>query len=289
MITTLIIDGYQTCIKTGEDDLAKAMEKAYGKIPASAMLPPFFLFLEAYQQVVVEIEAKTDADSKKIRTDKVIRSRDINDKEIKDAETIITKAILIDERVLLEKTFEKMNVKIPKEIINELADRKWTFFSESVSLYPDVLVGLRELSQRYNLILCVDGCEKYEQQVMDKLSLTPFFDRIITTDKIGLSKENPSAWNVILKELCCLKEEVLVLDDRPKVLLAAEVAGLRTVRVRRGKYRNLDNITPPDLEVDSLLQCTATSQFFSNQLTNFLNNAKIKSNIIKSNIFRARE
>ena len=82
------------------------------------------------------------------------------------------------------------------------------------------------------------------------------------------------------------KIDVLVVDDRPEVLFAVSLRGLKTIRIRRGKYSYMDNIVLPTLEFNSLQKLARTFSVFNNELRSFLNNNELMRDIKwKSNFF----
>ncbi len=221
MIKALIIDGYQTCIWTGENALEKAMEAAYAILANKYALCPFRQFSSIYLQSAREVANKLGTEN----------------------------PILLDDVLLFKETFAKLGLPISEESLVWFANQRWDAFSKIIYLYPEVQEVLLQLKRQFRLILCVDGCGKYEQKIMERLGLTNLFEMIIITDRYGASKSNENTWLRIISDLSLTPDEVLVIDDRPEVLVAASKCNLKIVRTRRGKYMEKENLVQPSFEI----------------------------------------
>lgn len=223
----LFIDAYQTCIETGDDALGKAFSDAFTLLSQKGAIPPeisFSVFSKECDLVYKDILKKYNVDN----------------------------PILIDDSIIFKTVFQNLGIDISKEVYKSLAQEKWRFFREKISLYADTIPALNELRNDFVLILCVDGVAKYEGKIMEQLGLKEVFDFITITSEIGSSKAQERTWKEILNKYKCSAEQGIVIDDRPTVLEAASAAGLKTVRVRRGKYVIEENILTPSFEVSSL-------------------------------------
>jgi putative hydrolase of the HAD superfamily len=62
---------------------------------------------------------------------------------------------------------------------------------------------------------------------MEKTCLQPFFDEIISSHDLGLPKENPQFWQLLLDQHPFDKQTTLLVDDSLAVLNSARHFGLK--------------------------------------------------------------
>lgn len=160
--------------------------------------------------------------------------------------------ILLDDSFIFFRIGELLSLNFTLAQAQGMADKKWSAFAESVSLYPETGKSLQDLRKEFQLILCVDGCTKYELRVLEKLQLKSYFNSILISDTFGTSKTTKGFWSAVLRDLQCQANTILVVDDRPEVIAAASSLSIPTARIRRGKYQLVENRVTPFLEVSSL-------------------------------------
>ncbi len=114
--------------------------------------------------------------------------------------------------------------------------------------YQEVEKAIRALADSENFIIGIQS-EGDPKTQKDKLgNLIAYFDPaymfFYQTDKINALK------NDILQHLGLLKNNVIVVDDRPQVILPLQKAGIRAILVRQGKYAT--EASPDELTLNSL-------------------------------------
>ena len=143
---------------------------------------------------------------------------------------------------ILESTFEyfaqaKSDRKITQEALLLYRNHK-----PKLELYPEAR-GILEKFWKSRLTLITDGNPIVQENKIKALGIGQFFHRVYTTWSYGIDKSKPS---IYCFKLACdslgksLSEMVYVGDDPRKDFLALNRAGGITVRVKTGKYKDLN-------------------------------------------------
>ncbi len=105
--------------------------------------------------------------------------------------------------------------------------------------YPATEPVLEHLEEEYLLGLITDGREG--QTKLDRLDLDSYFDATLVTPTIDSSKHDPGVFERIFTELDIRPEQAVYVGDDPRVdFRVANELGMGTIRLRRGRYRDLD-------------------------------------------------
>jgi putative hydrolase of the HAD superfamily len=116
---------------------------------------------------------------------------------------------------------------------------------------PRVLSTLRD---GHALGLVTDGRGGHSK--LDRLGLREYFDAVLVTPTIGSSKHEHEVFDRVLADLDVQPVDAMYVGDDPRVdFRVPNELGMRTVRLRRGRYVHLDPADEshePDYELDSL-------------------------------------
>lgn len=119
--------------------------------------------------------------------------------------------------------------------------------------YEEAEAVLSRLEERYDLGLVTDG--RNGRDKLDRLGLAGAFDAVVVAPDHGLAKsEDPEAFERALDALGVAPRDAVYVGDHPLADVSAPARlGMRTVRLRRGRYadRDPDDVTP-DAEIGSL-------------------------------------
>jgi len=114
----------------------------------------------------------------------------------------------------------------------------------NLSLYPEVRTVLSDLrKQGYKLGLITDGNLEVQRKKVEALKIKNFFDCMIFSDEYGIEKRKPNAfpYQKAMEELEVSAEETIYVGDNPyKDFVTAKKLGILTVRIRRGRYKNIN-------------------------------------------------
>lgn len=120
--------------------------------------------------------------------------------------------------------------------------------------YSETVSVLSDLSSRYKLGLITDGREG--ESKLRRLSITDYFDEILVTPTTDFSKRHSVVFEWMLDTLGVAPRESVYVGDDPRVdFEMPNHLGMRTVRLRRGRYKDLDpesSSAVPDHEIEEL-------------------------------------
>lgn len=128
--------------------------------------------------------------------------------------------------------------------------------STSLSPYTSTVPVLTELAETYKLGLVTDG--RGGRAKLRRLGIQAFFDAVLVTPTIESSKRNPAVFDRILDELSVAPETTAYVGDDPRFdFEVPNELGMTTVRLRRGRYTDLEPATEsavPDHEISDLVE-----------------------------------
>ena len=112
----------------------------------------------------------------------------------------------------------------------------------NLSLYTDSSGVLPKLKKSHKLGLITDGNEQVQRRKTQALEVANFFDVLIFTAHYGEEKQkpNPFPYKRAIKMLRVKSAEAVYVGDDPyKDFIGAKKVGLQTIRVLRGKYKDI--------------------------------------------------
>lgn len=99
-------------------------------------------------------------------------------------------------------------------------------------VYSDTLYTLQVLRETCRLGI-ISNAWPYLESLLHFLGLWPYFESVIISAKVGVSKPNPAIYELALRLLHIDAEQAIFVDDIPKNVLAAERVGLKGVWLLR--------------------------------------------------------
>lgn len=122
----------------------------------------------------------------------------------------------------------------------------------SLEPFEEVEPVLTRLGREYALGLVTDGRNGREK--LRRLGVDGYFDHLVVAHDHGLAKrDDPQPFERVLDALGVDPEATLFVGDHPAADLRVPARlGMRTVRLRRGRYVDEDSTVQPDVEIDSL-------------------------------------
>jgi putative hydrolase of the HAD superfamily len=142
---------------------------------------------------------------------------------------------------------------LPAELVDELVEA-YHGATADLSPYEETPAVLDRIGQTHNLGLVTDG--RNGRQKLTRLGLDGRFDAVLVTQTIGSSKHEVEPFERVLDDLGVVPGRAVYVGDDPRVdFRVPNDLGMRTVRVRRGRYVDLEPEGPeaaPDHEVECL-------------------------------------
>lgn len=136
-----------------------------------------------------------------------------------------------------------------KVIILDLADTLTT----AGRLHGDALKFLEGAKRTHRLVLISNSAQRDIDELLDDYHIHHLFDLVISANEFDMKKPDPRIINTsiaLLKDKTgdsVIKENVVLVGDRPDTdIKAGNLAGIKTIRVRRGSYASVDPDFPEE-------------------------------------------
>ena len=127
------------------------------------------------------------------------------------------------------------------------------FHSASTPLdpYDETVPVLERISDSYQLGLLTDG--RGGREKLDRLQIAEYFDVVLVTPTMGCSKHQARPFDELISALDIQPERAMYVGDDPRVdFQVPNQRGMTTIRLRRGRYRDLEP-SDPDARADNTL------------------------------------
>ena len=129
-----------------------------------------------------------------------------------------------------------------KKLIPKLVE-VYRIHKPNLSLYSDVTTTLSTLIKRnYKLGLITDGNVEVQKNKVKALRIKDFFDCMVFSDEYGIGKRKPNSfpYQKAMEKLELQARETIYVGDNPhKDFITAKKLGIFTVRILRGRYKNI--------------------------------------------------
>lgn len=140
--------------------------------------------------------------------------------------------------VLIQRFKSAKTSKFLQEKWEEAEEEYW---DNKPRLYPKARDFLNFLKNRYKICLVTGSTEKKRKEILTKLKIRKYFDKIITTKSHNFSKSNTEIYKFALNTMNSDPKQTVMIGDEEKDMVAKKL-GIRTVYInRRGK---IPSITP---------------------------------------------
>ncbi len=152
---------------------------------------------------------------------------------------------------LWELTLKRLNLD-QVELIPKLVEKFGQVRYQTWVLYPDSLTLLNQLKPTYRLVMITNGVPEIQRAKLDKVNMESFFDPIIISGEIGVSKPDPKYFQIVLEKLGLQNDECVVIGDSAR----NDVGGAKNANII-SVWINRSNLLPrpfvqPDYEIHSL-------------------------------------
>ena len=138
----------------------------------------------------------------------------------------ISKKALRYER--LKKTFDAVNYTISDDLIDKIAIEYIDNLANFNHLFDGTFELLDYLKEKYTLHIITNGFEEIQSKKMMNSKIHHYFDKIITSDSVGVKKPNPKVFNYALESAKATKESSIMIGDS----LEADVQGALNIGLK---------------------------------------------------------
>ena len=136
--------------------------------------------------------------------------------------------------------FKEFSVPLQEDILDQLIgmwNKNWMLAQP----YSEVEIVLKKLQQNYSLILISNSDNFSVEKVLEKYSLSQYFDKIYLSYQVHLIKTDKNFLKLVLDEMNLTPEEcVLVGDSIQSDITAAKRLGIKAVLIDRRETREFD-------------------------------------------------
>ncbi len=130
----------------------------------------------------------------------------------------------------LKEAFDILNYPVNDELIDILSED----YIDNLANYNDLFEGTIEiltyLQSKYQMHIVTNGFEDVQLKKIKNSNLSPFFNHIITSEKVGVKKPNPKIFKYAL-DLAKAKsnESIMIGDNFEADILGAKNVGMHTI------------------------------------------------------------
>lgn len=137
---------------------------------------------------------------------------------------------------IFDATLERLGLTPDPALIAGLVET-YRDHSPGIALWPGVREALADLARDHRLAIVTDGLGRMQRRKVAALGLEPMVEDIIYCWELGWPKPDPRPYVSAIKTLGGAPATTLVIGDNPRHdMAAARAAGVRSVRVRSGRF-----------------------------------------------------
>ncbi len=130
----------------------------------------------------------------------------------------------------LKETFDGLDYKISDDKINHLAKIYIDNLPNYNNLFDGAVEILEYLLLKYKLHIITNGFEEVQVKKLKKSEILHFFDRVITSESVGVKKPNPIIFKHALSLASTTPEKSIMIGDNYEAdILGAQQIGMRTI------------------------------------------------------------
>ena len=106
-------------------------------------------------------------------------------------------------------------------------------YLDKIRLDPDFKEFAVELKKNFHLAMLSNDVKEWSSYVRSKFNVNKFFDVVITSGDVGLSKPDKRIFNALLKKIGTTSDNCIFVDDKLVNLSPASELGFKTIRFLR--------------------------------------------------------
>ncbi len=152
----------------------------------------------------------------------------------------------------LKNTFNAINYSVNDDLIHTIAEEYIMYLADFNHLFDGTFEILDYLKEKYSLHIITNGFEEIQSKKMINAKIYHYFDKIITSESVGVKKPNPKVFNHALYLAKASEENSIMIGDN----LEADIYGALNVGMQaihcNFDESNLGNFE--NLSITSLLE-----------------------------------
>lgn len=130
----------------------------------------------------------------------------------------------------LKEAFKAIDFESNDELIHLLSEEYITYLANHNALFENAIQVLEYLQPKYKMHIITNGFEEVQHRKLKNSNLLPFFDEIITSEKVGVKKPNPRIFEYALDITGAVNgESVMIGDNFEADILGAKNMGMQVI------------------------------------------------------------
>ncbi len=149
----------------------------------------------------------------------------------------------------LKEAFQAIEFESNDELIHLLSEEYITYLAQYNALFENAIPVLEYLYPKYKMHIITNGFEEVQYRKLKNSNLLPFFDKVITSEKVGVKKPNPKIFEYALNITGArTAESVMIGDNFEADILGAKNMGMEVIfckfngEVATEKVDSVDNL-----------------------------------------------
>jgi putative hydrolase of the HAD superfamily len=130
----------------------------------------------------------------------------------------------------LKDAFDELNFETTEELIDLLAEEYISYLPFNNALFEGAHEILAYLKPKYKIHIITNGFEEVQHKKMNNANLLDYFDKIITSEEVGVKKPNPKIFKYAMDKAQAKQEESMMIGDNFEAdILGARNVGMQTI------------------------------------------------------------
>ena len=130
----------------------------------------------------------------------------------------------------LKEAFDALDYHVNDELIHILSVDYITYLANNNELFENAIPVLDYLKERYQMHIITNGFEEVQHRKLNNSNLMPYFDQVITSEKVGVKKPNPKIFEYAMDiSGAKVHESIMIGDNFEADILGAMNVGMQVV------------------------------------------------------------
>ena len=156
----------------------------------------------------------------------------------------------------LKNTFDKLNYSTTDNLINSLSEEYINLLPSNNHLFDGTIELLDYLHPKYELHIITNGFEEVQNLKLEKSGIQKYFNKIITSESVGVKKPNPRVFRYALDKANANAENSIMIGDN----LEADIIGAINCGIESIHF-NLENLKFADKKYTSVSHLIEIKQY----------------------------
>lgn len=130
----------------------------------------------------------------------------------------------------LREAFDEIGFEVSDDMINLLSEEYITYLADHNDLFENAIHVLDYLKEKYEMHIITNGFEEVQRRKLKNSNLLPFFDQIVTSEKVGVKKPHPEIFKFALDAAGADPDRSVMIGDNFEAdILGAKNVGMQTI------------------------------------------------------------